>query len=86
MARAAARQTAPARRRRSNGEAWVRVQRLSVPASIRCPRCKQSLEADDPEVLADDLLAHLRTAHGHEPPREHVMARIARQNEGNGGG
>jgi hypothetical protein len=56
-----------------------------MPSSIRCPRCKQSLEADDPDVLADDLLSHLRDAHGHAPPREHVVARIARQNAGGSG-
>jgi predicted small metal-binding protein len=52
---------------------------LNVPVSMRCPRCKQPLEADDRDVLADDMVAHLRDVHGHEPPREHVLARIARQ-------
>jgi predicted small metal-binding protein len=52
---------------------------------MRCPRCKHSLQAGSPEALADDMLAHLRDAHGHEPPREHVLARIAlqRQEAGN---
>jgi hypothetical protein len=53
-----------------------------VPVSMRCPRCKYPLEAADPDALADALLAHLRDAHGHEPPREHVLARIERQNQG----
>jgi len=47
---------------------------------MRCPRCKLSLSADDPDVLTDDTLAHLREAHGHEPPREHIRTRIDRQN------
>ena len=47
---------------------------------MRCPRCKQSFEAENPEGLADDVLAHLEVTHGHVPPREHVLARIAGQN------
>ena len=51
-----------------------------VTVSMRCPRCKQSFEAENPEGLADDVLAHLEVTHGHAPPREHVLARIAGQN------
>ena len=47
---------------------------------MHCPRCKQPFDADAPEALADAMLAHLRDVHGHEPPRDHVLARIARQN------
>ena len=54
---------------------------LNVPISMRCPRCKHALDADDADALADDMLAHLREVHGHEPPREHVLARIAQQNQ-----
>ena len=57
---------------------------LEVPVSMHCPRCRHPLAADDPEGLADDMLAHLREAHAHEPPREHVLARIAQQNRGDG--
>ena len=48
--------------------------------SMHCPRCKQPFEADDQETLADQVLAHLAEAHDHAPPREHVVARIARLN------
>ena len=51
-----------------------------MPVSMRCPRCKQSLDAGDPDALADDVLHHLEEQHGHAPPREHVLARIAQQN------
>lgn len=57
---------------------------LDVPVSMHRPRCKHPLAADDPEALADDMLAHLREAHAHEPPREHVLARIAQQTHGEG--
>ncbi len=57
---------------------------LEVPVAMHCPRCKHPLAADDPDGLADDMLAHLREVHAHEPPREHVLARIAQQNRGDG--
>lgn len=57
---------------------------LNVPVSMHCPRCKHPLAADDPEALADEMLAHLSEVHAHEPPREHVLARIAEQNQGDG--
>lgn len=48
--------------------------------TLRCPRCKQTFVSDDAEVLADELLAHVREEHGHAPPREHLLARIERHN------
>jgi hypothetical protein len=48
--------------------------------SLRCPRCKEGFSGADADRLADALIAHLEEAHGHAPPREHVMARIERQN------
>jgi hypothetical protein len=48
--------------------------------SLRCPRCKESFSGADADRLADSLLAHLEETHGHAPPREHVIARIERQN------
>lgn len=44
---------------------------------MRCPRCKAMVEATDEEALADTMLEHLQ-AHGHEPPRDHVLGRIRR--------
>jgi hypothetical protein len=49
---------------------------------LRCPRCKQTFSKDDPDQLADALIAHLGREHGHAPPREHVLARIERHNPG----
>ena len=48
--------------------------------SMRCPRCKQTLTADGADALADAVLEHLESLHGHAPPRDHVLARIERQN------
>jgi len=48
--------------------------------SMHCPRCKHPVTADDADTLADQMLDHLREAHDHAPPREHVLARIARLN------
>ena len=53
---------------------------MAMTVSLHCPRCKRELIADDAEQLADDVLAHLESAHGHAPPREHVLARIERHN------
>ena len=48
--------------------------------TMRCPRCKQTFSADGADQLADVVLEHLEQEHGHAPPREHVVARIERQN------
>ena len=51
-----------------------------MSAQMRCPRCKLDLTAGDVEALTDVMLEHLQTEHGHQPPREHVIARIRRRN------
>jgi hypothetical protein len=51
------------------------------PLSLRCPRCKQQLTGPDEPTLADRMLEHLAAVHGHQPPRDHVVARIRRHNE-----
>ncbi len=48
--------------------------------TLRCPRCKQTFVSDDADQLADALVSHVEQEHGHTPPREHVLARIQRQN------
>lgn len=53
---------------------------MTAPALMRCPRCKLDLSADDVETLTDTMLVHLESAHGHQPPREHVLARVRRHN------
>lgn len=55
-----------------------------MSVEMRCPRCKQPLGAGDVEALADVVLGHLREAHRHAPPREHVLSRITRLNDGAG--
>ena len=47
---------------------------------VRCPRCKQTFSSDNADRLADALVTHVEQEHGHAPPREHVLARIQRQN------
>ena len=48
--------------------------------AIRCPRCKLTLTGSDEDTLADTMLAHVGSEHGHQPPREHVIGRIRRHN------
>ena len=48
--------------------------------TLRCPRCKRTFSNDDADQLADALVSHVEKEHGHAPPREHVLTRIARQN------
>ena len=48
--------------------------------TVHCPRCKQPFSADDADQLADALVDHVKQQHGHAPQREHVLARIERQN------
>ena len=62
---------------RASGETLAGMADLT----LRCPRCKLILTGSDPEQLADDLLDHVAQAHGHAPPREHVLSRIERHNE-----
>lgn len=50
--------------------------------SLGCPRCKQQFTESDSDALADALIAHIEQEHGHAPPREHVIARIERHNDG----
>ena len=47
---------------------------------VRCPRCKQSSSSGNADQLKDALIAHVEKEHGHAPPREHVLARIERNN------
>jgi uncharacterized C2H2 Zn-finger protein len=48
--------------------------------TMHCPRCKKAFSADAPEQLADAVIDHVEQEHGHAPRREHVLARIERQN------
>ena len=52
---------------------------MTNPPAMRCPQCKLDLTAVDDEALADAMMTHL-LEHGHQPPREHVLARIRRHN------
>jgi len=47
---------------------------------VRCPRCTQSFSSGNADQLKDALIAHVEKEHGHAPPREHVLARIERNN------
>ena len=48
--------------------------------TTHCPRCKQTFSAEDADELADAVVDHVEEEHGHAPRREHVLARIERQN------
>lgn len=47
---------------------------------FRCPRCKEPLVGPNVDELADAVMAHLETKHGHTPPRAHVLTRLQRRN------
>ena len=72
----------------SGGESPTRTHDLAGRArlggmsalTLRCPRCKRTFSSDDADQLADALVSHVEQDHGHAPPREHVLARIERQN------
>lgn len=51
---------------------------MSDQMSMPCPRCKGSIAGPDEESLADAMLEHLQGEHGHQPPHDHVLARIRR--------
>ena len=48
---------------------------------MRRPRREHPIQASDPDPLADEMLVQLRQAHDHEPPREHVLARLAQNQD-----
>lgn len=48
--------------------------------SLTCHACEVTMEAETEDKLADLALEHARTAHGHEPQREHALARIRHRN------
>lgn len=50
---------------------------MNTQLTMRCPRCKQIVTAGTEDLLADTMLDHL-SEHGHQPPRDHVLARIQR--------
>lgn len=46
-----------------------------------CHACDDlTLSADTEEALADLAVEHAQNAHGHAPPREHVLTRIRHHN------
>lgn len=48
--------------------------------TLTCHSCAQTMEAPTEDELAEMAIAHAE-AHGHTPPREHVIARIRRHND-----
>jgi len=48
--------------------------------SVTCHACQVTMEAASEDELLDLALEHARAVHGHEPPREHVLARIRHEN------
>ena len=47
-----------------------------MPLELVCHACDVALQADTADDLADLASKHALSIHGHEPPREHVLARI----------
>jgi hypothetical protein len=41
-----------------------------------CPRCGEAFVGDDKEVVADAVIEHARTAHGHVLDRHVVLAHL----------
>ena len=41
-----------------------------------CPRCGRDLAGDDKDAVADDVVEHARTEHGHSLDREIVLAHL----------
>lgn len=48
---------------------------------LTCPACDVVLEATTEEELVALGIHHAGSIHGHEPPREHVLARIRYHNQ-----
>jgi hypothetical protein len=48
--------------------------------SLTCHACDQTLAAETEEELVELGVAHAAT-HGHEPPQEHVLARVRQHNK-----
>jgi uncharacterized C2H2 Zn-finger protein len=42
----------------------------------QCPRCGAEFEGDDKYQVADEVLAHATTSHGHRLDREVVLAHL----------
>lgn len=47
-----------------------------MPLDLVCHACDVVLSADNEDELVDLTSKHALSIHGHEPPREHVLARI----------
>ena len=47
-----------------------------MPLELVCHACDVELRADTEDELVDLSLKHALSIHGHEPPRDHVLARI----------
>lgn len=51
-----------------------------VPFKVDCHACSLALHAESEEELVVLAVQHALAVHGHSPPREHVLARIRKQN------
>lgn len=52
-----------------------------MPLELVCHACDVRLEAETEDELAELGEQHALDAHGHAPPREHVLARIRHHNK-----
>lgn len=53
---------------------------LKQPLELTCHACDVILQAETEQDLIDLGQQHARSMHGHEPPRDQVLARIRLQN------
>lgn len=54
---------------------------VEVPLELVCHACEVTLQSATEDELVALALQHARSIHGHEPPREHVLARIRLHND-----
>lgn len=48
---------------------------------LTCHACDVILHAETEDALVELGIQHALSIHGHEPPREHVLARIRHHNQ-----
>ena len=44
--------------------------------AMTCPRCGLDFAGDDPSALADDIVAHAASEHGHQLDHDTVVAHL----------
>ena len=53
---------------------------VDMPLKVDCHACSLAFHAESEDELVVLAAQHALDVHGHSPPREHVLARIRKQN------